>query len=359
MNETILNTRLHNQGLTTRRFKNIKDAVFNLGAVQSQDFPSALWALSQRIETVPNEKSLLESFNNGDILRTHALRPTWHFVSPKDIRWIVALNAPRVKPVMEYYNKKINLSIDDLKKGQHLLEKLLRDKHYLTRDEIVPHLKESGIKTNSMGYGHVMIWAELDGVICSGPKIGNKFTYALLGERAPKAKQVPEDESLAELAHRYFSSHGPAQIKDFTWWSGLSATQVKMAMEMNKNRLYSEKIEKKIYWFTSELSEEVPVLTAYLLPNYDEFTIAYKDRSLFLPETSTKLDARNNIIFNHSILINGHIVGGWRRELKRDSVNVTITLFKKLNDSEDKALQDVLAKYTSFLEMKLGEVVYL
>jgi hypothetical protein len=210
-----------------------------------------------------------------------------------------------------------------------------------------------------MGYGHVLIWAELDGIICSGPKIGTKFTYALLGERAPKAKQVPEDESLAELAHRYFSSHGPAQIKDFTWWSGLSATQVKIAMELIKNKLYSEKIDGKLYWFTSLLEKDAPILRAFLLPNYDEYTIAYKDRSLFLPEKPSKLDARNNIIFNHSIVIKGEIVGGWRRELKKDSVSITITLFKNITSPEKKELQDSLDKYATYLDLKLGEVVYL
>lgn len=359
MTELILNTRLHNQGLATNKFKNIKEAVFSLGAVQSQDFPSALWALSQRIHGNPKEKELLETFNNGEILRTHALRPTWHFVSPKDIRWIVGINAPRVKPVMEYYNKKIGLHSDTFKKSQKIMEKLLRNKHYMSRDEIIPHLKEAGITTNGMGYAHIMMWAELDGVICSGPKIDKSFTYALLSERAPKAKQVPEDESLAELAHRFFSSHGPAQIKDFTWWSGLSATQVKQAMELNENKMFFEKIEGKTYWYTSGLEKNAVEKKVLLLPNYDEYTIAYKDRTLFLPIKPPKMDARNNIIFNHSIVIDGTVAGGWRRELKKNSVQVTVTLFRSLSQDEKKLVQKAIENYASFLELDLDQVVYL
>lgn len=352
--DSICEYRLYNQGLSPARFSSLHEAVYHFGGVQSQDFPGALWALAQRMKDSVTENQLLEDFNAGKILRTHALRPTWHFVSPKDIRWLVAFNAPLVKPIIEYYNKQLDLTEETFKRSNVILEKILRDNTFLTRAEIVKHLQKEGIKTIGMGYGHILITAELDGIVCSGPKKGAQHTYALLDERVPSSARFSYEESVVELAIRYFTSHGPALVKDFAWWSGLTITKAKEAVALAGKKLHHEKWGDKEYWYGSLSKERQADTEAWLLPNYDEYTIAYKDRSDFFTEEPIQIDKRNNVIFNHSILINGNIVGGWRRELKAKTVKVTQYLFRAVTAEEKKAIEAVTKKYGSFLEREIS-----
>lgn len=354
--------RLTNELLAESRFTDVSEVVKWFGAMQSQDYAGAKWALGQRVKGATNE--LIEkACNDGEILRTHVMRPTWHFVHPEDIRWILQLTAPHVKRIMGYYYRQLGLDALLIKKTQAVFQKALKGGKQLTRTELATALGKNGISVKGQILGHIVGEAELDGVICSGPRIGKpsfakasagkQFTYMLLEERAPKTKDISREEALFELTKRYFQSHGPATMKDFSWWSGLSMLDVKKGIELNKPSLENEIVEGKTYYFFSTkylpMSKEI-----YLLPNYDEYTIAFKERELFFnPEDSKNLPPVGRATpFAHTIMQDGRIIGMWKRELKKDTVTVIPQFFKKPGQEEKEGLIKAVEKFGMFLNLK-------
>lgn len=350
----ILRYRLGNQQLIHSNFSHPEEVVSWLGAVQSQDYQAAIWALGLRLPHTTAEQ-IDQAFDEGKILRTHVMRPTWHFVHPSDIRWLLKLTAPRVHAISKYYYGRLDLDEKIFHQCTTILIKLLKGHHYLTRSEIATEFRKARIEAVTMRFAFIIIYAELEGIICSGPRRGKQFTYALLSERAPQAKELDRDEALAELTKRYFTSHGPATMKDFAWWSGLTAADAKKGLELNKNKLIHEEIDNKTFWLSPDATPAKDIeKTAYLLPNYDEYTIAYKDRSAFIDDNSAKgIDSRGNIIFNNSIVIDGKIVGGWRRVIQKGSIMLSWHAFRPLSPEEKQIFKNAAERYGEFLGMPI------
>src|SRR5215216_1744383 len=248
MTLNIVEHRLHNQLLSQTKLTHPNQVVASLGAVQSQDYAGAKWALALRMEGLP-DAAIDTAFNEGKILRTHILRPTWHFVTPEDIRWMLMLSAPRVHVGNAFMYRQLELDKAIIKKGYAVLEKALEGSQYLTRTELGSIFEKAGILAEGQRLAYLMMSAELDGIICSGPRRGKQFTYALLEERAPKVRVLDPDEALAEFTKRYFSTRGPATLHDFTWWSGLTMADAKKGLELVKPRFEGEVIDGKTYWF--------------------------------------------------------------------------------------------------------------
>src|SRR5512141_1191648 len=200
----VIRRRLHNQLLSQTECTEPAQVVEQFGAVQAQDYAGAKWALGQRLRNGTTDAALDKAFNEGKILRTHVMRPTWHFVTPADIRWMLALTAPRVLSLLAYGDRLLGLDKTALKQSNAVLAKALKGGRQLMRSELKPILQKNGFHTEGLHLGHLLIHAELDGVICSGGKRGKQFTYALLDERAPQAKSLEREEALAELTKRYF-----------------------------------------------------------------------------------------------------------------------------------------------------------
>lgn len=216
----IAHHRLHNQKLLQTTFTKPSQVVAYLGAVQAQDYAGAKWALAQRVKSIITDAEIDQTFADGAILRTHLMRPTWHFVAPADIRWMLMLTAPRVHAVSAFMYRQLELDKTIIKKSYAVLEKTLRGNKQLTRTELGAAFKKAGIIAEGMRLGYFMMSAELDGIICSGARKGKQFTYTLLEERVPPAKALKREEALVELVRRYFASRGPATLHDFIWWSG-------------------------------------------------------------------------------------------------------------------------------------------
>ncbi|MBO0686334.1 MAG: AlkZ family DNA glycosylase, partial [Candidatus Dormibacteraeota bacterium] len=208
----------------------------------SQDYAGAKWALAQRTPGA-TESDLDRLFDEGAILRTHLMRPTWHFVLPQDVRWLLELTAARVKAVMAANDRVQQVDGQVLARTYKVLEGALGDAQHLTRAGLSAALEAAGIAAGGARLGHLLMHAELDGIVVSGPRQGRQFTYALLDERAPKARRLDRDEALAELTRRYFTSHGPAQVTDFAWWSGLTVKDGRRGLEMVGSCLVREVIE--------------------------------------------------------------------------------------------------------------------
>ncbi len=349
-NADIARQRLRNQRLIGEKFKDPAEVVRWLGAVQSQDFAGAKWALGLRLRNA-TDAQIESAFNAGRILRTHALRPTWHFVAPEDIRWLLMLTAPRVNAVNAHMYRQLDLSESVLKRSSAVLAKALQGGRQLTRAELAAALERARIRTGeSMRLGYIVHRAELDAVICSGARRGKQFTYALLEERAPAAKRLRRDEALALLTERYFASRGPASAHDFAWWSGLTVTDARRGIELVRSKLDRAQVGEVEYWFTeSARSRRSASTVAHLLPNYDEYFIGFKDRSAIEPAAAIPFILGNPALNSHILVLDGQVVGGWRRTLKKDHVVVEVMPLVKLARDGQRALRTAMDDYGRFL----------
>jgi hypothetical protein len=342
--------RLRNQHLIGAGFSTAAEVVGWFGAVQSQDYAGARWGVGQRMKRA-SDAAIERAYDEGKILRTHVLRPTWHFVLPADIRWLVTLTAPRVRAAVGYYDRQLKLDAAVLERSRAALSGALRGGHHLTRNELARVLTEAGIEAIGQRLGHLMMHAELDLVLCSGPRRGKQFTYALVDERVPPTKALAREQALAELTRRYFTSHGPALPQDFAWWSGLTLRDVKAGLELAGDALSELVVDGRTYWHVG--SARPPKLSApvvHLLPNYDEHLIAYKERSAaFDRERVASLGRRDNVLSNHLITLDGQVIGGWRRRAGRPSAAIEKTLIAKLNAAEKKALKAAEERLATFL----------
>lgn len=351
----IVRHRLHTQLLSQTTFTQPAEVVEWLGAVQSQDYAGAKWALAQRLKESTTDAKIDKDFNEGKILRTHLLRPTWHFVTPADIRWLLKLTAPRVHAVNAFMYRSQGLDKATLRKGNTMLEKALRGGNQLTRSELASLSQKAGLigDSNGVRMGYFLMYAELEGLICSGARRGKQFTYALLEERVPRVKSLTPVEALAELTRRYFATRGPATLADFTWWSGLTMADAKKGIDMVKSQFVNEVWKDQSYWFANSVS---PVTmkspTAHLLPNYDEYFIGFKDRSA-IAEVAERagIQSSDPSLIAHIVILDGQIIGGWKRTIEKDAVLVALKLFTKLTKAENQAVGKAVDGYGNFLRL--------
>jgi hypothetical protein len=346
----IIRARLQNQILWGTGLNSPEQVVSWFGAVQAQDYAAAKWAIGMRM-TGATDAAIEKAFNEGRILRTHVLRPTWHFVAPGDIRWMLALTAPRVRMAMAYNDRRWGLETSMLKKSRTALEKALQGNRQLTRSDLGSVLEKADLPVDSLSLGQMLMHAELDGLICSGPRKGKQFTYALLEERAPGARILTRDEALAELARRYFQSHGPATAQDFAWWSGLTLTEARNGVEAVRSKFEHGSLDGNTYWFPADNLSENRIDKAWLLPNYDEYTVGYTDReAIFDAAHRGKLGSRASILAP-SLLLEGHVVGLWKRTLEKNRVVVRLAPFAELSPSETQQVRRAAARYGEFLSL--------
>jgi hypothetical protein len=341
----IARLRLFNQHIDGVRFTQPAELVAWLGAVQSQDYAGAKWALGLRLPGAVDDE-IERAFSAGAILRTHVMRPTWHFVAPADIRWMLALTAPRVHAISDYYYRKTELDAALFARGADILTRELQGGHERTRDELRDALERDGVATQGpLRLGYIMMRAELEGLICSGARRSKQFTYALLEERVPPARSLERDEALAELTRRYFISHGPATTRDFSWWSGLTSADVRRGLEIAGSELQREEIEGQTYWLApSALPAREAIQTAHLLPNYDEYGVSYQDRSAIFDPANL-----DQFIFSHILIVNGNILGSWKRSLTKRAVTVELNAFATLTEGQRQAVTEAAHRYGAFL----------
>lgn len=319
-----------------------------LGAVQSQDYPAAKWALAQRVAAT-SDAAIDEVFSTGAILRTHVMRPTWHFVAPADIRWLVQLTGPRVNAMCAGYYRKMEIDSRVVVKSHRTIERALGAGRYLTRAAIAEALGKAGVVRASDGplrVSFLVMRAELDGLICSGPRQGKQFTYALMEERVPRARRLSRDQALAELVSRYFVSHGPAAVKDFVWWSGLTAADTRTGLEIVAHTLERIEVDGKPYWMARDMPAEVaPARDALLLPVYDEALLSYRDNREGASVGMKQMTEDNG----RTVVFDGRAVGTWRPTTGRKAVTIDVRPFAPLSARARRAIESVVERYGAFL----------
>jgi hypothetical protein len=361
----VVSERLRNHKLSSPTFAQAADVARWFGAVQAQDFHAAKWALALRMRKATNA-SVEDAFNSGEIVRTHLLRPTWHFVTPDDIRWLLHLTAPRVNLRCGPNYRKYELDAAIFKRSNRVLANALKGGNHRTRSELKAILNRAGVAADdTVRLAHVLLRAELDGVVCSGPRRGNQFTYALLEERVPVGKQFSREGALAELARRYFTSHGPATLADFVWWSGLTAKDAQRAIDLLDRQVEKTQIEETVFWSansaTPNRKRSSKTITrhdeAHLLPAFDEYNVAYKHRQLVFDQNAvSQIDAWGAL--GPNVIIDGRIVGLWKGTLGRNSIRIDITPARALTRHEKGAVTKAAERHAAFMEVALAELTF-
>lgn len=343
--------RLRNQRLIGPGFSHPADVVGWLGAVQAQDFHGAKWAISQRM-TWATDRALDIAFDRGDILRTHVLRPTWHFVTPQDIRWLLALTGPRVHALNAYRYRQLELDSNTLVRTSSLIAGMLAGANFLTRKEIGLRLGEQGIAATGQRLAYIVMYAELEALICSGPLKGKQHSYALVDERVPTTDPRDRDEALARLAERFFRSHGPATAHDLAWWSGLSLGDARRGASLATNVERAD-MEGATWWSgRDEPDGPVPAPCVHLLPNYDEYFSRASRRSPYPGAKSERqrAEAAAARLMVHHVVVDGAWRGGWRRHLGPREARIEIDPIDAFSAPETAALVKAAQRYGAFLQ---------
>jgi hypothetical protein len=355
--ERVAYWRMHNLRLTGPAFDQPIDVIAWMGAVQSQDYGVAKWSLGYRTDGL-RDSDVDRLLAEGTILRTHVLRPTWHFVSPADIRWMLELTAPRIHQSSAYYYRRLELDDSVQKKCDKIIERALRSEGQLMRKEIQAVLERAGVQAKGPRLGYIMMYAELNGLICSGALKGKQHTYALLEERAPQATELTREQALAELTRRYFTSHGPATINDFKWWSSLTVSDIRAGLEMVGHELSTQEIDGMTFWFADKLpARRSTATTVHLLQPYDEYLVGYS------PETKYVVDATGRArsapagttVPNGVVVVKGQVAGFWKRTWDAGWVAIEARLFEPLSAVAFKALIRAADAHADFLGLR-GEL---
>jgi winged helix DNA-binding protein len=339
----VADLRLQNQRITRPGPRRAEKVVAWFGAVQAQEYGPAKWGLALRSPLGTTDAAIERAIDEGRILRTHLLRPTWHFVTPADIRWMLELTAPRVQQRMSTYDRRMGLDAPVMTRAAGLLERALGDNGCLTRRELGAHLQRAGLPSTSMARAHIAMYAELEGLICSGPRRGKQSTYALVADRAPSAPRLQRDEALAELTRRYFRSHGPATIRDFVWWSGLKTTDARRGLEIIRAR--SRDLDGLTYWSIGrdKGGKPLPKVTMHLLPIYDEYLVAYRDHKV-VPRPAYALGN-----FQHALVIGGQVAGTWRIVAGAKGLAMDVRTLSRLTPAGRRGLAQAVGRYRRFL----------
>lgn len=359
-NAEIIHRRLINQQIGYTKFSKPTEIVSWLGAMQAQEYQMAKWAIGLRLASDPQNVTIMKDsdieteFNEGRILRTHLLRPTWHFIAAEDIRWLLRLTAPRVRQANAFMNRKMELDEQIFNKSNQIIARELKGGHYLTRTALQKALSRKKISGDGVRLSLLMMQAELDGVICSGPRIGNQFTYALLDERVPAPRKLLQEEALIELTRRYFMSRGPASLQDYVTWSGLTVALCKRGIAALENNLSKVSINRREYYFDAGgFDVSIPIKkiqSSFLMPDYDEYGISYKDRSTFFdPSMGSNSLKGGSPVYNRMIVIDGRIRGSWKRTFVGGAIKVEAIPFTALNKRESKELELAVNRYRRFI----------
>lgn len=346
----ITHHRLRNQQIALTTCHTPEEVVAKLGAMQAQDYGGALWAIGLRLPNT-TEVEVEKAIARRAIVRTWPMRGTLHFVAAADVHWMLKFLTPRI--VAGAARRRQQLELDDATfvRCEKVFVRVLHGGIQLTREEMFASLKRAKIAVdNQRGY-HILWRLAQERVLCFGARQGKQQTFTLLDEWVPAVSKLEREAALAELARRYFGSHGPATLQDFVWWSGLKVSEAREGLEAVSSRLVKETVDGKAYWMPPDMPAPSRASAGiYLLPAFDEYMLGYQDRSAALdPSHAQKIVPGGNGMFLPTIVSNGQVVGTWKRTLKKKTVVVTPSPFTSLTKAEARAFPAAIERYGQFL----------
>jgi hypothetical protein len=348
--DRIARARMVNQRLWGKPFDTAEEVVGWLGAMQAQEFPFAKWSVAQRADGV-DVAAMARVFDEGRILRSHFLRPTWHFALAQDIRWLLTATGPRVQARNAHSNRQHGIDEDLIAKSNAVLARALKGGNHLTRKELAAILDRAGIVASGSRLAYIIMRAELDAIVVSGAMRGKQHTYALLDERAPNAIRLDRDDALAELTRRFFVSRGPATLRDLARWASLTAAECRNGLEMVRSELEHEEIDGRNYWFgsSSPARKPRPPLRVDLVQGYDEVIMSYSESKDVVARARPALLVKDRRIFINAILLDGRLIGHWRHDPPKESVAIETIIHRPLERAEVRALEAAVGRYARYL----------
>ena len=347
--ENIARQRLYNQHIACTIDGTPADIVRQMGFVQAQDYLGALWAVGLRVPRA-TQADIEQALADRSIVRTWPARGTLHFVAAEDVRWILELLTPRMVARSAGRHRQLDLDQATFTRSGELFVQALQGGKQLPRDAMYQVLEAGHISTAGQRGIHILGRLAQEGLLCFGARDGKQQTFALLAEWVPHSKTLERDQALAELTRRYFKSHGPATLQDFVWWSGLTTSDARAGLEMAKPHLVQEVINGQAGWLSPSMppaKETSP--SAYLLPAFDEYLIAYKDRSAVLDATYVKQTNAGGGMLSPTIVIDGQVAGTWKRTLKKGSVVIQPAWFTQPTNDQQAAFSKAAHQYGAFL----------
>lgn len=345
--QEIVIQRLANLQIVNRKDASVESVVAALGALQAQDYLGALWSIALRVPGA-TEASVEQAVFERKIVRSWPMRGTLHFVAAADLRWMLELLTPRIIAGSAGRCRELELDETIFQRSRKLFEKVLQGGQQITRDGLMELLEGSGISTKGQRGYHILWRLAQEGLLCFGPRVGKQQTFVLLEEWLPSFPHLTRPKALAELARRYFTSHGPVTFDDYVGWTGLKVAEAKEGWEAVASEFVNVRVDGEDYWMAKERLKSV-VPEAYLLPGFDEYLLGYKNRSLMVePQYMDRIVPGGNGMFISTLVIKGQVIGSWRREVKKKAVDITINPFRVLKRSESVALTEAAERYGQF-----------
>jgi hypothetical protein len=347
----LLLQRFHAQHLSGPPLRDVAAVVDHLCCVQSQDYLGAKWSIGQRIRN-GTDAAIDRAMAAGAILRTHILRPTWHFVTPADIGWILALTGPHVLRANKGMERKLKLDGKLLLRCEKLVGKALEGGAHQTRDELGEVLRRHGIEATGHRLAYIVMAFELTGFICSGAMAGKKQTHALMSERAPRTRKLARDEAVAELLRRFFVGHSPATLRHFCWWSQLTQKEAKPALAEIRKEFEVEVID-GVEWFGRPRKGKVPSgPRAWFIPEYDEALVGSPDMGVARLAADRRI-GKSSAAYDRPVFVDGTVVGTWKRSFEAKGAALEVVLLGKVGREARKAQEREAARYAAFLQLPL------
>ena len=343
--------RARNSGLTDRPFGAPDEVVRHHLAMQAQDYGPAKWSIGQRSRGLVDE-DVDRALAEGSIIRTHVLRPTWHFVARDDARWLLELTGPRVLKLLGPRHRELGLDVRTLSRCERVLGAALEGGNQLTRKEAGDVLARARINIEGQRLPHILSHCELDTVICSGALAGKQHTYALFDERVGKSLSLDRDEARAELVRRYLAAHGPATVTDLRWWSGLTATDIRSGIHALGDGVESATLDGVTLWFREDASDRSSGgRGAHLLQTYDELVVGYTESRFFGdPQADAARAAwKQRDVPGGTVLVNDRAAGHWKRTLARTGMTVEVMTYEPPSESRLRTIHASARDLGSFL----------
>jgi hypothetical protein len=349
--------RLAAQQIAHPRFTRLAELVAFMGAIQAQEPAAARWAVGLRLAgrrgVAAGVAEIDRALAEGTVLRTHVMRWTWQLIAPADLGWMLSLVTERLMARAARRHRELGLDAAAFRRSHTAFARALGGGVHRTRAELGAALRAAGVAPDGARLSHLLGHAELSGLLCSGAPRGKQATYALVDERAPR-RGAPRTraEAVAALARRYFGSRGPATAADFAWWSGLAPAEARAGLEAVCAELASESAGGVVYWCSPHAARlsEAELARAHLLPAFDEYLIAYKDRGAVLAtEHVRRLNAGGGLLAP-CIVVGGRVVGVWRRTFeRRGTVTIALTPFAPLATRARADVAEAAERYAAFL----------
>jgi hypothetical protein len=345
--------RLRSLLLGPHQWRTADEVVTWFGAMQAQDLASALWSLGLRLPG-STETDMLTALEQRQIVRTWPMRGTIHLVPAADAHWMLDLMGSTMLATSHRRRENLGLTQEDTDQATAALADALSGSRRLTRSQALSTINDAGVTTEGQRGYHLLWYAALTGVTCIGPQVEGEQTFVLLDEWVANPRRLDAREAAAELAYRYFRSHGPAPVSDFAGWTGLGLRIARTALSDNSGRLTSVLVDGEQMWLATELAADADALRPQrrmlALPGYDELILGFKDRRLHIPEGRfDDIVPGGNGIFRSTIVADGVVQATWGRTLTRSAVKVKVQPFAPLSSSRRAAFSRALGTYAAFL----------